>query len=81
VIAATKESAKILARDTSELLPCIELNVMTDSVGLPDCHDRKHWLALVVPRIGPLAETRSDNSAIGQHVEVVLIQVSAGVGY
>src|SRR5205823_14798753 len=47
VIAATKESAKILARDTSELLPCIELNVMTDSVGLPDCHDRKRWLALL----------------------------------
>jgi hypothetical protein len=28
VIAATKESAKIFARDTSELLPCIELNVI-----------------------------------------------------
>ena len=28
MIAATKESAKIFARDTSELLPCIELNVI-----------------------------------------------------
>src|SRR5207248_3339927 len=57
VIAATNESAKILARDTSELLPCIELNVMTDSVGLPDVRtDSVGFLGLV--RREPHASTQ-----------------------